>query len=245
MISKVGTRLRLRYSKLGKVRFVSHRDGARLWERALRRVELPVAYTEGFTPRPRIGFGLALPTAAESLAEFLDVDLVREADIDVDDERWNSEMIRDLSDALPVGIDVTVIAERSSNEGSLQERVDSVTWELTGPGDHPEPLAVAAQHVLDADELIVERERKGQRRVDDVRPLIHELHPDETGSKLIARLATDGRTLRPAELAELAFAGVVGTDVRVLRTHQWIEDDDGPRELLPLPIDALTGEPSA
>jgi radical SAM-linked protein len=75
-------RLRLRYSKLGKVRFVSHRDGARLWERAVRRVGLPVAYTEGFTPRPKLSFGLALPTGAESVAEYIDLDLVEGADVD-------------------------------------------------------------------------------------------------------------------------------------------------------------------
>ena len=53
------TRVRIRFSKLGKVRFTSHRDTARIWERALRRVEAPVAYTEGFSPRPRLSFGLA------------------------------------------------------------------------------------------------------------------------------------------------------------------------------------------
>ena len=68
-------KLRLRYSKLGMVRFVSHRDGARLWERALRRVSFPVAYTEGFTPRPKLSFDMALPTEAESAAEYIDIDL--------------------------------------------------------------------------------------------------------------------------------------------------------------------------
>jgi len=68
-------KLRIRATKLGKVRFTSHRDAARLWERALRRADLPVAASEGFTPRPKISFGLALPTGAESTAEYVDVDL--------------------------------------------------------------------------------------------------------------------------------------------------------------------------
>ena len=55
-------RIRLRFRKQGKVRFTSHRDVARMWERALRRLQLPVAYTEGFSPRPKLSFGLALPT---------------------------------------------------------------------------------------------------------------------------------------------------------------------------------------
>ena len=66
-------RVRLRFSKLGKVRWTSHRDVARMWERALRRAEVRVAYSEGFSPRPKLAFGLALSTGHESLGEYLDV----------------------------------------------------------------------------------------------------------------------------------------------------------------------------
>ena len=72
------TTLRVRFGKCGKVRFTSHRDVARIWERALRRAEINVAYTQGFSPRPRVAFGLALATGHESQAEYLDVDLVDE-----------------------------------------------------------------------------------------------------------------------------------------------------------------------
>ena len=68
-------RLRVRYSKTGKVRFTSHRDVVRMWERALRRSGLRVAWSEGYSPRPLLSFGYALPTGAESLAEYLDVTL--------------------------------------------------------------------------------------------------------------------------------------------------------------------------
>ena len=54
-------RLRVRFQKLGKVRWTSHRDVARMWERACRRVQLPLAWTAGFSPRPKLSFGLALP----------------------------------------------------------------------------------------------------------------------------------------------------------------------------------------
>src|SRR5215210_3122241 len=103
----VRARVRLRFSKVGKVRFTSHRDTARCWERALRRAELPVAYTEGFSPRPKVSFGLALSTGHESLAEYLDVDL------DLDDMRSPSDteaLLPQLSSALPVGIDATAAA---------------------------------------------------------------------------------------------------------------------------------------
>src|SRR5439155_18331723 len=91
--------IRVRFQKLGKVRWTSHRDVARMWERACRRVRVPLAYTRGFSPRPKLSFGLALPTGAESLAEYLDMDLVDEASVDVD-----VDSLADLfSPALPVG----------------------------------------------------------------------------------------------------------------------------------------------
>src|SRR5205814_9079184 len=70
-----GMRVRFRFAKLGKIRWTSHRDVARMWERAFRRVGLPLAYTQGFSPRPKVSFGLALPTGHESVAEYLDLEL--------------------------------------------------------------------------------------------------------------------------------------------------------------------------
>ncbi|NND73509.1 MAG: DUF2344 domain-containing protein [Ilumatobacter sp.] len=231
-------RVRVRYSKLGKVRFISHRDGARLWERALRRVAVPVAFTEGFTPRPRLSFGLALPTGAESTAEYIDIELVEGTTIDgADADRC---LLTELSAALPIGMDVQVIAPLESDAGtrrkSLQDEVTSTTWELWGPGVEGSDFEAIADRLLAADELPLERERKGRRHVDDVRPLIHDLRPDETGTRLVADIATVGRGVRPAELASLAFAGTARADIRVLRTQQWIEQDGERREVLSLPV---------
>ena len=225
-------KLRLRYSKLGKVRFVSHRDGARLWERALRRVNFPMAYTEGFTPRPKLSFGMALPTGAESVAEYIDIDLADGVSVDIDGEA----LIDELSAALPVGMDVQVIAERDPARGSLQTEVTSTTWELSGPGIEPALLAPAAYKLLAADELLFERERKGQRRTDDIRPLISDLRPDSSGTRFVAELNTVGRSLRPSELALVAFPGIDPVEIRVLRTHQWTDHDGEPREILSLPV---------
>ncbi|MGH9132521.1 MAG: TIGR03936 family radical SAM-associated protein [Ilumatobacteraceae bacterium] len=220
--------LRIRWSKLGKVRFVSHRDSARLWERALRKVGLPTAHSSGFTPRPKISLGLALPTGAESIAEYVDVELRHGASPDLD------ALPAELSAALPDGIDATVVAEHPLADDSLQEIVMSCTWELWS--EHLAPAHIeAATGLLDAGRLMIERERKGQRRTDDIRPLVLDLHPDATGHRLVAELATIGRALRPSELASLAFADVDPLDVRALRTHQWISHDGDRREVLSLP----------
>ena len=226
-------KLRVRATKIGKVRFTSHRDAARMWERALRRAGLPVAFTEGFTPRPKISFGLALPTGAESIAEYVDIELQREiaaTDVDLD------TLPGRLSEALPNGFDVLVAGERELGVDSLQEAVTSCTWELWSP------LLNAADHrdagrLLESTELVLERERKGKRSADDVRPMILDLRPDSSGDRLIAELVTIGRALRPAELAELAYPNIDARDVRALRTHQWLDHDGTRREVLPLPAD--------
>ena len=201
-------KLRVRSTKIGEVRFTSHRDAARMWERALRRAQLPVAASEGFTPRPKISFGLALPTGAESIAEYVDIELrsdIAPTDVDLD------TLTGHLSAALPTGFDVLAVVERESGVGSLQEAVTSCTWELWSP------LLTADDH------------HSAQRLLD--------LRPTPSGDRLVADLVTIGRALRPAELAELAYPHVDARDVRALRTHQWLDHDDGRREVLPLPAD--------
>ena len=119
---------------------------------------------------------------------------------------------------------------------SLQEAVTSCTWELWSPllsmQDH-----LDACRLLESTELVLERERKGKRSADDVRPMILDLRPDPTGDRLIANLVTIGRALRPGELAELAYPNIDARDVRALRTHQWLDHDGMRREVLPLPAD--------
>ncbi len=221
-------KIRLRATKIGKIRFTSHRDAARMWERALRRVGLPVANTEGFTPRPKVSFGLALPTGGESIAEYVDVDLQRElsqADLDA--------LPTLLSDALPGGFDVLAVAAKEHAAGSLQEVVTSCTWELWSPLLEPEHHRQACL-LLEQTTLVLDRERKGKRSTDDVRSQILDLHaPNEThGDRLVAELATEGRALRPSELARLAYPHLDPLDVRILRTHQWISRDGGRIEVL-------------
>ncbi len=111
-------RVRFRFAKLGKIRFTSHRDVARMWERALRRAALPVASTEGFSPRPKMHFGLALSTGHESLGEYIDVDFQEPeaADLDLD------ALPELLSPLLPIGLTVERAAVIERSLPSLQER---------------------------------------------------------------------------------------------------------------------------
>jgi len=226
-------KLRVRYSKLGKIRFTSHRDTARHWERAVRKTGVQVAYSAGFTPRPKMSFGLALPTGGESLAEYLDIDLVGDHDL--------GDMAGRFDAALPPGYEATSVVEREHGVSSLQDAVVACTWQFDLAGVSPAEVAEAVAVVQAAPTLMVERERKGQRSTDDVRPAIVDLQAE--GTRLTAMLATTSRGLRPLELvaALLPAHDPVDATARVLRTHQWIDGDGAYRELLPL--DAVAARP--
>ncbi|HEX7167472.1 MAG TPA: TIGR03936 family radical SAM-associated protein [Acidimicrobiales bacterium] len=239
-------RLRFRFSKVGKIRWTSHRDLARMWERAFRRVELPLAYTVGFSPRPKVSFGLALPTGYESVAEYLDVELdpSRVAGIDV------FALPPLLSAALPAGVDVTAAAVIDDKSLSLQHEVTSSEWDVEfAAGTDAARLRELAGEALAATALVVTRERKGHAVEEDVRPAILSLTVVETtgvAPTLLAELAAQPRALRPSEM--LAAVAPDATVVRVRRLTQWISRADGAREeplAAALPPDALADAPPA
>lgn len=213
-------KLRVRFTKLGKIRWTSHRDLARMYERALRRTQIPMAYSGGFSPRPKISFGLALPTGGESLAEYLEMDLVEPIP--------TAGLAERLSAALPGGLDVVAVAE-TDGRVSLQQDVTSCSWQISVPSS-PD-LAARIDSALAAPELVVSRERKGHTTEDDIRPAIKHLVL-QAETQLVCELATQPRGVRPAEL--LVALGIEPTAGDVRRTHQWIERDGERREPLPL-----------
>jgi len=228
-------RVRFRFAKVGKVRFTSHRDVARMFERAFRRAEIPLAYTEGFSPRPRMHFGLALSTGHESVGEYLDVDLVAETDLDL--------LPALLSPVLPVGIDVQIVVALAPQAVSLQADVTACTWLLAATGLSYDESAYAVTTALAAPTLDTTRTRKGIESVDDIRPAIRTLeliddfaHLGAGSVVLRAELATQPRGLRPAELLGAVLPGA--EEARVVRTHQWIERDGARRE--PIPYEATS-----
>jgi len=226
-------KVRVRFSKLGKIRWTSHRDVARMWERAFRREQLPLAYSAGFSPRPKVSFGLALPTGHESVAEYLDVEVVDAPDATALDV---AGLPGRLSGALPTGVDATAAAVLATGQQSLQEDVTSCTWTLAAvPADGCAPVEEGemrdrASTLLAAETTMVTRTRKGVEVTDDVRPGIIDLHvigpvgPEPAaGVRLVAELATRPRGLRPSELLSALGADLGESDVR--RINQWISRD--------------------
>ena len=236
--------MRFRFTKTGKIRFTSHRDVARMWERALRRSRLPVGLSQGFSPHPLLSFGLALPTGCESLGEYLDARLEETRPEEVPYEALPGV----LTPLLPDGVVVQAAGGIAMAEGSLQQEVASCDWELEVYGVGGQELQERVERVLAAPSLTIHRERKGRQTEDDIRPAILTLavaHDDasEQGEqpigRLRAQLATHPRGVRPSDLIS-AF----GTDVvlaRACRTHQWIERDGARFE--PLSVGGLGTDP--
>jgi radical SAM-linked protein len=201
--------------------------------------KLPIAVTAGFTPRPKVSFGLALPTGHESVAEYLDVELDCES-LDV------AGLPARLSAALPVGVDVTAAALISGSAASLQQEVSSCTWEIEAIGAPPTMVATMVDRALGAESLVITRQRKGADVIDDVRasictidvggPVACDTEGHEVGAVLVAELGTHPRSLRPAELlvALSLAAGPRLVEGHVRRTHQWMSRDGARWESLPL-----------
>ena len=150
-------RLIVRYAKRSRMRFASHRDIARAVERAVRKARVPIAYSAGFTPHPKISYAGAAPTGTASEAEYLELSLTAVC--------VGSEVRDQLDAALPDGIDVIDVTEE---DGSLGARTfEASLWDVVLPGIGPDEAAAAAGTFLASDGVQVERlTSKGIRRMD-------------------------------------------------------------------------------
>jgi radical SAM-linked protein len=152
-------RLRLRYAKRGPLRFASHRDLARTLERALRRAQVPMAFSAGFSPHPKISYVGAAPTGAASEAEYLEIGLAEVRD---------PEAVRAALDAaLPPGVDVLECVEAAEGGGSLADRIDASVWRVELPGVEVDALRDAVAALLARAEVTVaKRTKNGLKDVD-------------------------------------------------------------------------------
>jgi radical SAM-linked protein len=152
----------VRYAKRGKMRFASHRDVARVFERGVRRAGLPIAYSAGFTPHPRISYAGGAPTGVASEAEYLSLALTsREAAAQVRER---------LNETLPDGIDVIDVmddADGPAGDHTVLGALEASQWRVVLPGVEPAAAERAVASFLARSEAPVERlTDKGVRRLD-------------------------------------------------------------------------------
>lgn len=153
----VSQRLRARYAKRGRMRFASHRDISRAVERAVRRAGIPVAFSAGFSPHPKISYAGAAATGAASEAEYLEIGLTAARDPETTRAA--------LDDALPGGLDIIEVAE--ARTGVLADRLQASRWSVRLDDLDADVVGAAVQAFLAADVIEVERlTKKGRRRFD-------------------------------------------------------------------------------
>ena len=214
-------RLLIQYGKRGRMRFASHRDFARSFERALRRAEVPMAYSSGFHPHPRISYINPTFTGAESEAEYLVVGLRCPVD--------SAEVRGRLGAAMPEGLPILSVVE-----GVAESKFEASLWQVEfaaavshGDGSSgPEPLSElesACRTVLAAapGSLLVTRETKNGPRQFDIREPLVELRV--VGAAQLRMLIRHSEPLvRPDDVVQ-ALRGIVSTlpePTRLLRCAQ-------------------------
>jgi radical SAM-linked protein len=217
-------KLRIRYAKRGRLRFASHRDLARALERALRRAQVPMAFSAGFTPHPKISYLGAAPTGAASEAEYVEIGLA---------ERRDPEAVRAALDAaLPADVAVLECVEAGEGTGSLADRIDAAAWRIELPGLALADLQRAVDAFLARDVVTVARRTKtGLKDVDARAAVPGASAAEEAGCailKLVVRQVTPA--VRPDDvLAALAAVADLRPPLpaRAVREAQGRLDDDG------------------
>lgn len=152
-------KIRLRYAKRDRARFTSHRDFGRAFERALRRAHIPMAYSSGFNPHPRISYANASPTGAATEAEYLEIGLWEVCD--------PTKVMVALNDVLPPGL--RICGAQVAQGGSLADGLDVSHWQIQWSVVDPDQLDAAVTAFLAAEEVMVERMMKNGLRTFDAR----------------------------------------------------------------------------
>jgi radical SAM-linked protein len=187
-------RIRISFSKAGPMQYVGHLDLHRSWERTFRRSGLPLAYSQGFHPQPRLNLACALPLGFSSQCELLDAWLEREIPV--------AEVREAISGALPPGLEIHSTEIIDLHAPVLQTQVTSAVYLITFLDDVPD-LEARLQKVIHCEHLPRQRRNKSY----DLRPLIEAVTPvaknaegkDELRVQLAAREAATGR---PEELLD-------------------------------------------
>lgn len=194
-ISPVQQRIQITFGKFGTLKYTSNLDVAKIWERVLRRAELPILYTKGFNTRPRMQLASALPLGITSECEILDLALREPISLEGVVER--------LLAVSPDGLRIYAIEEVPINSAALQTRVRSAEYRITfEDGINSQELQARCEAILAAPTLLKFKERKGKEIPTDLRPLIYDLHVEE--DTLIAHLAVgDQGNVRPEDLLSM------------------------------------------
>ncbi|UOY03333.1 TIGR03936 family radical SAM-associated protein [Blastococcus sp. PRF04-17] len=217
-------KLRIRYAKRGRLRFASHRDLARTLERALRRARVPMAFSAGFSPHPKISYLGAAPTGAASEAEYVEIGLSTACD---------PEAVRAALDAaLPAEVAILECVEAGEGTGALADRIDTSVWRVELPGVALADLQAAVAAFLASDVVTVaKRTKNGLKDVDARASVASASAAEEAGCAILHMVV---RQLTPAVRPDDVLAALAAVadlhpplPARAVREAQGRLDDTG------------------
>ena len=222
-------RYRFRFSKTGALRFLGHLDLARTLLRALRRARLPLVYTQGFNPQPRVQFGPALPLGLQSEGEYFDLETAARLDAEDVRERVNA--------SLPSGLRVEALREIPSSAPSLGESIRAARYRVE-PRD-PRDVGSRLGRFRERGPVTLVSERKGRSTAFELEREILALDADGEGAwRMTLAVRGDGASVRPDEVVR----EILGDDARGARlTREGLFVDHGGRWLDPILAAAAGG----
>ncbi len=217
-LSPVVQRLRITFGKAGPLRYTSNLDMAKIWERVLRRADLPLLYTRGFNTRPRISLAMPLPLGISSDCEILDISLRERLDF------CEASLREQLLAVSPQGLSIAAITEVDPRSSSMQSRISSAEYRIRfHDALERASLQRKVDELLCQETIIVERRRRRKRSVMDVRPLILSLEIDEQADLLAHLSVGDRGNLRPDHLLVLLDLDGVHNSIHRRRLHMLAE----------------------
>ena len=218
-------RLVLRVGIVGGARYLSHLETMNAWLRTLRRAEVPLVYSQGFHPHPKVAFSSARPVAEASLGEYMDITLNKRVDPEA--------LLKRLQETVPAGFRVFGVAEVGLKAPSLMSVVDGMEYVVIVDGE-PEAWEPAVAGLLVRDEIMVERrtKKKARRRgpptrTIDIRPNIQTIELEAAGDgQALIRISLTTIERRGAKIREvLAAMGADFTNAQVVRINTRFTSD--------------------
>jgi radical SAM family uncharacterized protein/radical SAM-linked protein len=224
-VNKEKVKIRMRFQKVGYSKFISHLDLVRLFDRACRYAGIPVAYSQGFNPRPKISFCQPLALGQSSESEYLDIELDGELNIDLKNK---------INEYLPEGIKILDVKTKSGSSDVLSASINLMDYEIDISDS--EIMQQQIEDFLNNHEIFVERNRKGITKQVNIRPFVDTIKNSKKRLQIRTR-SIKGNTARINEILEYLFGNNAHSKkyLSIHRKNQYIQNETSiltPMEIL-------------
>ncbi len=207
---------RLHFAKSGVMRHLSHLELVRLISRALRRAQIPLAYSKGFHPTPKISFSSALPVGTETLKDTFDMQVTRPLDL--------SEALKNINLQLPQGIEILDIFEVPPN--TKAPRIKEATFLCVAENGSPFNQGAVENFLKSREFMITKQTKKGGKRL-DLKKLVKSISRHDSSTIKVTLDYQQGQQVKPEEVIKAVFPlkDLMLQGIRISKVHQKLIDE--------------------